>query len=165
MTMKTILAALPLAATLLTIAAPAAAEEGRPAPAVLPSPPEGQGQVVFWRPGTMVGAAMGCGVNEGTTRISSLGAGKYLVMNMAPGTYEFSARSEARDTLRLEVEPGEVVYVRCTIRMGIMVGRPNLAPSTAEEFNARRENLDYVDSDDIALPERVLADPGTPATR
>jgi hypothetical protein len=160
---KYVLLAPVIAGTMLALAVPAHAEDGRPAPAVLPTPPEGQGQVIFWRPGSMVGAALGCGVNEGTTRISALGRGDYFILNLAPGTYEFNARSEARDTLRLEVEPGETVYVRCTIRMGIMTGRPNLSPSTAEEFNARRADLEYVDSDDIAQPERVLPDPGSPA--
>jgi hypothetical protein len=145
----------------LSFASPALAGDGNPAPATLPAPPEGSGQVVFWRPGTMVGAAMGCGVNQGTDRISALGAGKYFIVNLAPGTYEFNARSEARDALTLEVEPGEVYYVRCTIRMGLMVGRPNLSPSTEAEFNERRENLKYVDSDDVG--QTVLADPGSPA--
>lgn len=145
----------------LAVSAPAYAGDGSPVPTTLPAPPADMGQVIFWRPGTMVGGAMGCGVNEGTERISALGAGKYFIVNITPGTHSFNARSEARDELTLEVEPGETYYVRCTIRMGIMVGRPNLAPSTAEEFNGRRENLKYVDSDDIG--PRVLPDPGAAA--
>ncbi len=135
--------------------------EGTAAPAVIPGPPAGQGQVIFWRPGTMVGAAMGCGVNMGTDRISALGAGNYFVVNLAPGTYEFNARSEARDALTLEVEDGETYYVRCTIRMGFMVGRPNLAPSDAAAFNEKRGDLEYVDSDDHSAA--VLPDPGASA--
>ncbi|MEQ1688527.1 MAG: DUF2846 domain-containing protein [Sphingopyxis sp.] len=135
--------------------------EGMPAPAMIPAPPTGQGQVIFWRPGTMVGAAMGCGVNMGTERISALGAGHYFVVNLAPGTHEFNARSEARDALTLEIEPDEVYYVRCTIRMGFMVGRPNLAPSDAAAFNEKRDDLEYVDSDDHTAT--VMADPGVAA--
>lgn len=141
----------------LAVATPAFAGDGGPAPTTLPAPPAAQGQVVFYRTGGMVGAAMGCGVNQGTERISALGGGKYFILNIAPGTYEFNARSEARDTLRLEVEAGETYYVRCTIRMGFMVGRPNLSPSTAEEFATRRDDLKYVDSDDVG--PRVLPDP------
>ena len=134
---------------------------GTHAPATIPGPPAGQGQIIFWRPGTMVGGAMGCGVNIGTERISALGAGKYFVLNLTPGAYEFNARSEARDVLNMEVEDGETYYVRCTIRMGIMTGRPNLSPSDAAAFNEKRENLRYVDSDDIGA--RVLTDPGVAA--
>ncbi|WP_439534511.1 DUF2846 domain-containing protein [Polymorphobacter sp.] len=135
-----------------------AADKGNPVPATLPAPPDGQGQIVFWRSGTVVGGAMGCGVNIGTERISALGAGKYFVLNLAPGAYEFNAKSEAKDVLNLEVDPGETSYVKCTIRMGVMSGRPNLSPSSAEEFGTKRDSLKYVDSDDIG--PKVLPDPG-----
>ncbi len=78
-----------------------------------------------------------------------------------PGTHEFNARSEARVALTLEVENGETYYVRCTIRMGIMVGRPNLAPTDAAAFNEKRGDLEYVDSDDHTAT--VLPDPGSAA--
>lgn len=152
-----------LAAALLTIpAVPALAASGSPVPAAIPTPPQGQGQIVFWRPGTLMGAALGCGVNIGTERISALGKGKYFVLNLAPGAYEFNAKSEAKDVLNLEVESGEVYYVKCTIRMGIMAGRPNLAPSDASEFAGKRGDLKYVDSDDAG--PRVAADPGANAS-
>jgi hypothetical protein len=161
--MKSILRVIGAAATagaLMASCVPAAfAASGGPAPEVLPAPPAGQGQIVFWRPGTMVGAAVGCGVNIGTERISALGRGKYFLLDLAPGAYEFNAKSEAKDVLNLEVEPGEVYYVKCTIRMGMMVGRPNLAPSNVAEFAAKKGDLKYVDSDDAG--PRVLADPST----
>jgi hypothetical protein len=106
----------------------------------------------------MMGGAIGCGVNIGTERISAMGAGKYFILDLAPGPYEFNAKSEAKDVLNTEVEAGETSYVKCTIRMGMMVGRPNLSPSTAEEFGEKRQSLKYVDSDDIGV--KVLADPG-----
>lgn len=143
---------------LATLAAPALAESGRPVPAELPAPPEGKGQIVFWRSGTMMGGAMGCGVNIGKERISALGAGKYFILNIEPGAHEFNAKSEAKDVLNLEVDAGERYVVKCSIRMGLMAGRPNLAPSTIEEFNAKRSDLNYVDSDDVG--PRALADPG-----
>lgn len=146
------------ALALIAIAAPAVAESGRPAPAELPAPPEGKGQIVFWRSGTMMGGAMGCGVNIGKERISALGAGKYFILNIEPGAHEFNAKSEAKDVLNLEVDAGERYVVKCSIKMGIMAGRPNLAPSNIEEFNAKKSDLKYVDSDDIG--PRVLADPG-----
>jgi hypothetical protein len=142
------------------LAVPSAlAAPGGPVPEVLPAPPPGQGQIVFWRPGSLAGATLGCGVNIGTERISALGRGKYFLLNLEPGAYEFNAKSEAKDTLNLEVEQGEVYFVKCTIRMGIMVGRPNLAPSNLGEFAAKKGDLKYVDSDDIG--PRVLPDPST----
>ncbi|MEK6541236.1 MAG: DUF2846 domain-containing protein [Pseudomonadota bacterium] len=157
--MKKLLLAFALAgATLAPSYTPAFAADGTEAPAVIPGPPPGQSQVIFWRPGTMIGGAMGCGVNMGMERISSLGSGKYFVVNLAPGTHEFNARSEARDALTLETESDETYYVRCTIRMGFMMGRPNLAPSDAAAFNEKRADLEYVNSDDHSAA--VMPDPG-----
>lgn len=138
------------------------AEKGRPAPGELPAVLEGMGRIVFWRSGTYVGSGMGCGVNIGTERISALGAGKYFVLDLKPGAYEFNAKSEAKDVLNTEVEAGETSYVKCTIRMGLMVGRPNLSPSTVEEYAEKRDGLKYVDSDDVG--PKVMPDPGAPAS-
>jgi hypothetical protein len=114
----------------------------------VPTPPEGMGQVVFFRPGGM-GFALGCGVNENGERISALGAGKYFVHPTTPGSHSYTVKSEATDLLTLEVEPGETTYVKCKIKMGIMVGRPNIAPSTQAEFDKLSPKLEYVDADDI----------------
>jgi hypothetical protein len=138
------------------------AQGGRPAPEALPPVPEGKGRIVFWRSGTLVGGGLGCGVNIGTERISAMGAGKYFILDLAPGAYEFNAKSEAKDVLNTEVETGETSYIKCTIRMGVMVGRPNLSPSTAEEFGEKRASLKYVDSDDVGT--KVLPDPGPAPT-
>lgn len=150
--------AIALAISTTAVSSVAMAEPGRGAPTSIPAPTDGKGQVIFWRSGTMVGMGMGCGVNIGKERISALGAGRYFVLNTAPGAYEFNAKSEAKDTLNLEIDAGEVYVVKCSIRMGLVGGRPNLAPSTIEEFNAKKSDLKYVDSDDIGA--KVLADPG-----
>lgn len=150
-----------IALVLIAILSPlsaASAAEGSKVPATLPAPPEGQGQIIFWRSGSGMGVAMGCGVNMGSERISALGVGKYFILNLPPGAHEFNAKSEAKDVLNLEVEPGGTHYVKCTISMGVMVGRPNLSPSSAEEFNAKRGDLRYVDSDDFG--PKALPDPG-----
>lgn len=126
----------------------AAKEAKKPAdPIVIPPPPAGKGQIVFFRPGGM-GLVLGCSVNEKGGKISSLGAGKYFVMVTDPGRHEFTVKSEAKDVLALEVESDETQYAKCRIKMGIMVGRPDLAPATEAEF---RDNpkLDLVDADDM----------------
>lgn len=152
--MKMPFSALLLAALTVTAVAPATVafakdkEEKVKAVITVPPPAEGKGQVVFWRTGGQ-GFALGCGVNENGERVSALGAGKYFVHPTEPGTHAYTVKSEATDLLTLEVEPGETYYVRCKIKMGIMVGRPNIAPSTLEEFTKESHRLEYVDADDI----------------
>ena len=51
--------------------------------------------------------------------------------------------------LRVLVEEGETQYVECRIKMGFMVGRPDLSPSSAEEFVQKGEKLKMVDDDDM----------------
>ncbi|MBC2664977.1 hypothetical protein H7F51_05575 [Novosphingobium flavum] len=136
-----------LAASLaLGAAAPAFAADK--APVVIPPPPAGKGQIVFYRTGTIMGAAMGCAVNEKGQKISSLGSGRYFILVTEPGRHEYMVKSEAKDFLALEVEPDETQYALCKIKMGIMAGRPDLAPSTEEAFKASHTDR-LVDADDM----------------
>lgn len=145
--------ALPFTGSLAT-AAHAATKDER-AKISIPAPPEGQGQIVFFRTGGQ-GFAMGCSVNENNEKVSSLGAGRYFMMVAAPGPHSFSAKSEATDTLNLEVEPDETQYVRCKIKMGFMAGRPDLAPSSKAEFDELSHKLKMVDDDDMGpLARRI----------
>jgi len=114
----------------------------------VPAPPPGMGQIVFYRTGG-AGVALGCQVMENDARISALGAGKYFVHATTPGAHSYVVSSEAKDVLNLEVEPDETQYVRCKIQMGIMVGRPNISPSTKEEFDGLSQKVKLVDLDDI----------------
>lgn len=148
---------LPLA-SFPTTAAHAAAKNDQEKISIL-APPEGQGQIVFFRTGGQ-GFAMGCSVNENSEKISSLGAGRYFMMVATPGAHSFSAKSEATDTLNLEVEPDETQYVRCKIKMGFMAGRPDLAPSSKAEFDELSHKLKMVDDDDMGpLARRIDSAP------
>ncbi|WP_428680494.1 DUF2846 domain-containing protein [Sphingopyxis sp.] len=137
-------------------------DDGKGVKKVIPAPPEGKGQVVFYRPGGM-GFALGCGVNENGERLSALGANKYFILPTDAGSHSYTVKSEATDLLTLEVEPGETYYVKCKIKMGIMVGRPNIAPSTPEEFDKDSAKLKYVDTDDAG--PKVLPNPAGEAAK
>lgn len=127
--------------------APVAMAGDKP-PVRIPAPPPGKGQIVFYRTGTIMGAAMGCAVNENGQKISSLGAGRYFILVTDPGRHEYTVKSEAKDSLALEVEADETQYAMCRIKMGVMAGRPDLRPSTAEEFTKAGTNR-LVDADDM----------------
>lgn len=122
-------------------------DEAGAGPATIPAPPPGKGQIVFYRPGGM-GWALGCSVNEKGQKISSLGAGRYFILVTDPGKHEYMVKSEAKDVLALEVEADETQYAKCRIKMGIMVGRPDLAPGTEAEFKEKNK-WKLVDDDDM----------------
>jgi hypothetical protein len=127
-------------------AAPPAAETAPPAaPAqavgAIAPPPEGKGQVVFFRPSRLGGMALSFSVHEGDEGIGKLGNGSYFVQVTDPGPHTYTIQSEVTDSLTLEVDAGETYFVQQTIGMGIMVGRPHLSPSDTAAFEKGKLKL------------------------
>ncbi len=105
-------------------------------------PPEGKGQVVFYRVSRMVGMVVNYTVHDGDKGIGKLTNGTYFVYVTDPGTKDYSIGvhdiwSGSVDALRLEVEDGETYYVVQSINAGSEPG-PNLTPSTEEAFQAKK---------------------------
>ena len=111
----------------------------RVAPTIAP-PPAGMGQVVFYRPSSM-GGLVSCRVSEGEKVVNRLHPGHYFVLQTSPGVHEYSVHSEAKDTLRVNVEDGETQYARCNITMGFLTGRPNLSTQDRVDFDKRGKKL------------------------
>lgn len=120
---------------------PAAVATTTPAKSRIAPPPEGMGQVVFFRPKKFAGSAVRFKVREGASELGKLGSGSYFVVPTSPGTHEYTVHSEAKDVLTLEVDAGETYYVEGSINMGFMVGRPNLSPSDEAVFAAASNKL------------------------
>jgi hypothetical protein len=129
-----------------------AADASAPAAAVAPAAaatantlitpaPADKGQIVFFRPSRMMGAAIGFKVREGETELGKLRSGKYFVAVIEPGTHVYKVHGETKDELTLEVEAGETYYVQGTISMGVLAGRPNLAPSDEATFSGMSSKL------------------------
>lgn len=131
-----------LALLAVPASAPAFAKEKAAKTAVMvQAPPEGQGQIVFFRPGSMMGMALGCHVREDGRLVGNLANGKYYIQSFAPGKHTFTTASEATDTLNMEVESGETYYVKCGIGMGVVAGRPNIAPVEKAVFDEKSAKL------------------------
>ena len=144
--MKRKIIAIALVAGALTIGTGAAIAADAPAPiatksGALGEPGSGMGQIVFFRPGSLMGAALGCTVHEDDKELARLGSGKYYVVAAAPGKHLYFTKGEATDKLNLEVEAGETYFVRCNIGMGVMSGRANLSPSDRDTFAKKAKGL------------------------
>ena len=140
-----------MAALAATAGAPAiAGDTEAPAAISLPAPAPGQGQVVFFRPSAFVGSAIRCTVREDGKMIGRAGNGRYFVVPATPGKHSFTTKTEATDTLNVEVEPDETTYVKCKIGMGVVAGRPNLSPATAEDFAKVAAKIKPQDAEDMA---------------
>lgn len=142
-----------LASAAMLLAAPAAFAQDAAAPVqaaqaplvtksgAIGTPLEGKGQVVFYRTGSLMGAALGCTVHEGEAEVARLGAGKYYVVAAEPGAHHYFTEGEATDKLSLEVEADETYFVRCNIGMGVVAGRANLSPSDRATFAPKAKGL------------------------
>lgn len=119
------------------------AASSAPAPASTPvAPPSGDmGTVVFFRPSKFVGGAVSFKVREGDTELGKLSNGTYFKTQVPTGAHAFTVHSEAKDVLNLEIERGETYYVQGSVSMGVLMGRPNLAPSDEATFKAVQADL------------------------
>lgn len=145
--MRTLLEIAFVAAIMAATPAAAAVED---APLVTKSGPlgtveAGKGMVVFFRPGSLIGGALGCTVREGegTTEVevARLGSGKYFAVQATPGKHQYFTKGEATDRLNLEVEEGETYFVKCKIGMGVVAGRANISPSDRAAFAQKAKGL------------------------
>jgi hypothetical protein len=144
--MKNTLMSITLMANVLIIATTAAVAADAPVAittksGTLGEPQGGTGQVVFFRPGSIMGAALGCTVHEDDKEVARLGSGKYYVVSATPGKHLYFTKGEATDKLNLEVEDGETYFVKCNIGMGIVAGRANLSPSDRATFAKKAKGL------------------------
>jgi hypothetical protein len=91
----------------------------------------------LYRPGKMAGFAIGYDVRVNDSVAYRARNSSRLDLQHRPGTLLLSAKTEAREELTLTAEPGHEYFVRCTIGMGALVGRPHLVQVSVAE--GRRE--------------------------
>ncbi len=150
------------AATAAPATTPPPAAAAPTLPNGLTAPPAGKGQVVFFRPFNMMGMALSFSVHEGAAGIGKLGVGSYFVYVGDPGPHTFTIQSEATDSVNMEIEAGETYYVKQTLGMGIVMGRPHLAMTDEATFAAKSLKLSSMKATDLA-PEDVKQAAAAPA--
>ena len=83
--------------------------------------------VHLYRPGRVVGFAVGYDVRlNDSVAYRARNASQGVVRHLKPGPVLLTAKTEAREQLTLDVQPGREYYVRCTLGMGALVGQPHL---------------------------------------
>lgn len=92
------------------------------------------GKIIFYRPGSVVGAAIACPIRFEGKEIVELGRNKFAEWTVPPGRYIFMNKTAG---LEVTVMPGETRYVRCAIKAGFMSGRSDLQISDRTSFEAK----------------------------
>jgi hypothetical protein len=112
----------------------------------LASVPSGKAVVYLYRPPSFVGSAVSFTVNAGELPVISLSNGGYFPYVTAPGRISFWAKTEAESFVIIDVESGMEYYLKGTVGMGILVGRPKL-----EQMPAAVGRLEILDCKLIPL--------------
>lgn len=95
------------------------------------SVPEGQALVYIYRPGKFLGGGVVFDVHAGgieeDTEIVELRSGGYFPYFTQPGELQLWAKTESTTSLTLDLNSGDRRYVRGTVGVGFLIGRPKLA--------------------------------------
>jgi hypothetical protein len=112
-------------------------------PIAIPPPPQGQGQVVFFRPKSRINLGEWFNVREDGQALGKLTNGTYFVQVTPPGVHTYTAKlePELKDHLRINVDPGETYFVEGAVTGGLLIGAADLTPSTRESFNKAAKDL------------------------
>lgn len=158
---------------LASFAAPALASETTPEQVVIPNPPAGKAEVVFFRHPGFAGSAISCAPQENGNKISSLPPGRYAVLVTGPGPHAYSGGDNVKDGVALNLKPGSITYVQCAIRVGFWAGLPVFTVAHEEDFSTKlwksldksRSGPNVLSEEQLkaALAEQAAATPAAPA--
>ncbi|HUO23296.1 MAG TPA: DUF2846 domain-containing protein [Caulobacteraceae bacterium] len=121
------------------LAAPSPAE----GPIAIPPPPSGKGQIVFFRPHSLLGTGQWFNVRENGAALGKLTNGAYFVQTVDPGLHTYTATEEPefKDSLNLQVDPGDTYYVQGALTKGVVLGAADLIPSDRAAFEKAADGL------------------------
>lgn len=111
----------------------------------IPPPPPGKGEVVFFRKLAFQGSAVWFKVRENGQELGKLSNGRYFIQVADAGTHTYTAATENKDTLKLDVDPGEIYFVQGEVTMGFFIGEANLTPSDEATFEKEAHKLKLSD--------------------
>src|SRR5579859_1145981 len=92
--------------------------------------PKDKATVYIYRPSGFGGAAISYTVSVNGTEVLPLSSGSYFVYYAAPGENEFTAKTEAKTSVTVDIKAGQTYYVKGTMGMGVFVGHPHLTQVT-----------------------------------
>lgn len=95
-----------------------------------------KGLVYIYRPSSFIGGGVSYDIKVGETPITTLHNGGYYPYFSNPGEVEFWAKTESRSSVTLDVRPRQIYYIKGTVGVGFIVGRPHLMivePGVAEQ--------------------------------
>ena len=154
----------------MIVVPPALASESAPEQVVIPNPPPGKSEVVFFRHAGFAGSAISCAPCEAGKKISSLPPGRFAVLVADPGPHVYAGGSNVKDGVALNLKPDTVTYVQCTIRVAFWAGLPVFEIKHDEDFSTKlwkslsKDKLGAGTLTDDQMKAALAAQTASPAT-
>lgn len=98
-----------------------------------------QGRIFFYRPSS-IGAAIQPNILVNGSVVGEMVPLGFFYVDRSPGNYVVTASTESEATLQLMLQANQTQYVKGSISIGILVGRPNL--TLVDRMNALIEMQD-----------------------
>lgn len=100
--------------------------------ASIPPIPPGQARVFFYRPDTMLGAAVTSDIKLNGRVVGVSERGSFFFVDEAPGAMAVLTSTEVEKSLTFSIGAGERRFVKTSVSFGVMVGRiqPELVNAT-----------------------------------
>lgn len=131
---------------MIGLAAAAAAQAAQVPSTVAPVQ---SGKIIMYRGSSVMGAALGCPIRYKGQEIVELGRGKYAEWQVPPGRYILTNHTSS---VEVAVDPGEIRYVRCMIKTGMLTGRADLQIVDEESFDEHRNEYQLKSIAPLAVP-------------
>ena len=96
-----------------------------------------QGRVFFYRPSSMLGAAIQPNINLDGKVVGESKPGGFFYVDAVSGSHEAMVSTEATNKLTFALDKGETKYVRTSISMGLLAGR--VVPTLVSADEAKKE--------------------------
>lgn len=96
-----------------------------------------KGRVYFYRPGSMLGAALKPEVQFDGKVVGTSQQGGYFYTDAAAGSHVAETSTEASNRLSFVLDKGETKYVRTKVSMGVLAG--HVVPELVGAEEARKE--------------------------
>jgi hypothetical protein len=110
-----------------------------------------RGRIIMYRGSSIVGSALACPIRYQGQEIVELARGKYAQWSVPPGRYILTNHTSS---VEVAVDSGETRYVRCMIKMGMLVGRADLQIADEESFNEHRNEYSQKRIENVSVPVR-----------
>jgi Protein of unknown function (DUF2846) len=113
---------------------------------VFQDPKPGQGQIVFFRNGSIVASALPCDVRENGKFVGNVANAMFFALAYDAGPHVFNPKSDPANSVTVDVVAGKVYYVKCAFSALHFT----LSDAGKQQYDAKFEKMEPKNAEDYA---------------